>query len=249
MTAARDILRSLITLAIASALAIGVAQALIEFGDKFSDCIVTTALSDSGEGWRCGMGNTAAASSFGETMTALLGLSATAGPIGIGLMITIGILTIVAGVIQIVLMVVRTRDADPAARRAADRGGGDQHRDGQELVQADHLLAARLHPLQTGGRDRLRDRDQTHLRTTAQGLDFNGPTSRRRPDHEHGHRRDDAGARPVRAARADAVHRPDGRRDRGGRPGPACSRPRWSAAVDKLADKAQQSAAGSRRWR
>src|SRR5437867_3816233 len=38
--AARDILRSLITLAVAAALSVGVAQALIEFGDQFSTCLV-----------------------------------------------------------------------------------------------------------------------------------------------------------------------------------------------------------------
>ncbi len=106
--AARDILRSLITLAVAAALSIAVAQALIEFGDKFSDCLVTTALSDSGEGWRCGIGNTGGGKSFGQSMTAMLAVSATVGPIGIGLAITIGVLAIVAGVIQIVLMVVRS---------------------------------------------------------------------------------------------------------------------------------------------
>ena len=105
---ARDILRSLITLAVASALSVAVAQALIEFGDKFSDCLVTTALRDDGAGWHCGIGNHGGGKGFGDTMAALLGFSAAAGPIGIGLMITIGILTIVAGVIQIVLMVVRS---------------------------------------------------------------------------------------------------------------------------------------------
>ena len=106
---ARDLLRSLITLAVAAALSIGVAQALIEFGDQFSACLVTTALHDDGSGWTCNFDNMAAnGKAFGDSMAALLGFSAAAGPIGIGLMITIGILTIIAGVIQIVLMIVRT---------------------------------------------------------------------------------------------------------------------------------------------
>ncbi|GAA1605019.1 hypothetical protein GCM10009804_71610 [Kribbella hippodromi] len=108
--AARDILRSLITLAIASAFTIAVAQALIAAGDKFSDCLVTTALS-SGNGWTCGIG-AGGAEDFGKVMTTLLGFAAVAAiagsPIGIGIMLTIGILCIIAGVIQIVLMVVRS---------------------------------------------------------------------------------------------------------------------------------------------
>src|SRR3954454_24467709 len=105
---AREILRSLITLAVASALSVGVAQALIEFGDRFSDCLVTTALSKSGEGWTCGLG-AGGSEEFGKAMMLLLGFTATAvGPLGIGLLITIGILSVIAGVIQIVLMVVRT---------------------------------------------------------------------------------------------------------------------------------------------
>ncbi|MDX2972626.1 hypothetical protein [Kribbella solani] len=109
--AARDILRSLITLAIASAFTIAVAQALIAAGDKFSDCLVTTALTTSGNGWTCGIG-AGGATQFGKVMTTLLGFAAVAAiagsPIGIGIMLTIGILCIVAGVIQIVLMVVRS---------------------------------------------------------------------------------------------------------------------------------------------
>ncbi|MFK4083229.1 hypothetical protein ACI2LF_03910 [Kribbella sp. NPDC020789] len=112
---ARDILRSLITLGVASALAVGVTQALIEFGDDFSKCIVTTSLiDDPNSPWKCSPGDLAAAAvdgkakSFGGAMTAMLSVSATVGPMGIGLAIAVGILAIIAGVIQIVLMVVRS---------------------------------------------------------------------------------------------------------------------------------------------
>ncbi len=107
---AREILRSLITLGVASLLAVGVTQALIEFGDEFSKCIVTTSLiDDPNSPWKCEPGDlVGTGKSFGAAMTAMLAVSATAGPMGIGLVITIGVLAMLAGVIQVVLMVVRS---------------------------------------------------------------------------------------------------------------------------------------------
>jgi hypothetical protein len=107
--AARDLLRSLLTLAVASALAISVTQILIEVGDQFSKCIVLTALDNSGAGWTCQMQD-ATATNFGKAMLGVLGLVSGGGfsPIGIGLLITIGVITVLATVIQIVLMVVRS---------------------------------------------------------------------------------------------------------------------------------------------
>ncbi|MEU4196561.1 hypothetical protein AB0E69_31965 [Kribbella sp. NPDC026611] len=105
---AREILKSLLTLATASVFAISVAQVLVEVGDKFSDCIVTTALAKGNQGWVCGLG-AGGAEDFGKAMITLLGFTvAAAGPLGVGLLITIGILCVIAGVIQIVLMVVRS---------------------------------------------------------------------------------------------------------------------------------------------
>lgn len=105
---ARDLLRSLLTLAVASTLAIGIAQLLISIGDTFSKCIVATALdTDRTTGWTCSLGD-ANPQAFGDAMTVMLGLSvASAGTLGVGLMITIAVITLLASVIQIVLMVIR----------------------------------------------------------------------------------------------------------------------------------------------
>ncbi|MEU8222984.1 hypothetical protein [Kribbella sp. NPDC048915] len=113
---ARDLLRALITLAIASAFSIAIAQALIEVGDMFSSCIISTALdSDStSTSWVTGCQeiNSADSGDFGTTMTAVLGFGAAAAiagsPLLIGIMIAIGVLTVLASLIQIVLMVVRS---------------------------------------------------------------------------------------------------------------------------------------------
>lgn len=106
--AVRDLLRSLMTFAVASALSIAAVQVLIDFGDRFADCIITTALTNSGAGWTCGGPAAANGDAFGASMLATMGFAVASGPIGVGLMITIGILTLLASVIQIVLMVVRT---------------------------------------------------------------------------------------------------------------------------------------------
>jgi hypothetical protein len=107
--AARDLLRSLLTLAVASTLAISVTQILIEVGDQFSKCIVVTALDNSGAGWTCQMQD-ATATNFGAAMLGVMGLVSGGGfsPIGIGLLITVGIITVLASVIQVVMMVVRS---------------------------------------------------------------------------------------------------------------------------------------------
>jgi hypothetical protein len=105
--AARDLLRSLLTLAVASTLAVSVTQILIEVGDQFSKCIVLTALDDSGAGWTCQMKDVSA-KNFGEAMLGVMGMVGASSPIGIGLLITIGVITVLATVIQIVMMVVRS---------------------------------------------------------------------------------------------------------------------------------------------
>ncbi|MGW7681261.1 hypothetical protein ACWGID_11005 [Kribbella sp. NPDC054772] len=110
---ARELLRSLITLAVAAAFSIAVAQALISLGDKFSQCIVSSALS-SNSGWvpNCDEIGSGDAKAFGGKMALVLGFAAVAAlagsPLLIGIMIAVGILCVVAGVIQIVLMVVRS---------------------------------------------------------------------------------------------------------------------------------------------
>jgi hypothetical protein len=107
--AARDLLRSLLTLAVASTLAISVTQILIEVGDQFSKCIVLTALDNSGAGWTCKMQD-ATATNFGAAMLGVMGFVSGGGfsGLGIGLLITIGVITVLASVIQIVMMVVRS---------------------------------------------------------------------------------------------------------------------------------------------
>ena len=111
---ARDLLRSLITLAVAAAFSIAVAQALITAGDKFSQCIVSSALSSDGSFWvsHCDTIGSGDAKAFGTSMSVVLGFAAVAAlagsPLLIGIMIAVGILCVIAGVIQIVLMVVRS---------------------------------------------------------------------------------------------------------------------------------------------
>ncbi|MDX6240659.1 MAG: hypothetical protein QOG10_5479, partial [Kribbellaceae bacterium] len=108
--AARDLLKSLMTLAVASALVISVVQVLIQVGDKFSTCIVVTAMNNQQNGWTCQLSD-ADPKNFGAAMLEMMGLVAVAGGpggLGIGLLITIGIITVLASIIQIVLMVVRS---------------------------------------------------------------------------------------------------------------------------------------------
>jgi hypothetical protein len=126
---ARELLKALITLAVACAFVIAVSQVLIDWGDTFSNCIVTTALAKNPAatpdmssihapmGWHChdfGQVDPGDSEDFGKAMLALLGFTTAAGAavggpgLGIGLMICIGLLCIIAGVLQIVLMVVRT---------------------------------------------------------------------------------------------------------------------------------------------
>jgi hypothetical protein len=112
---ARELLRSLMTLAVAAAFSIAVAQALITVGDIFSSCIISTALqSGDASGWVHGCQNINSGNSqaFGEKMGAVLGFAAVVGiagsPLLIGIMIAVGILCVIASLIQIVLMVVRS---------------------------------------------------------------------------------------------------------------------------------------------
>ncbi|WP_238153356.1 hypothetical protein, partial [Kribbella speibonae] len=113
---ARELLRSLITLAVAAAFSIAVAQALISAGDMFSSCIISTALdTGSSDGsWTSGCQNIGSgdAVAFGRTMSLVLGFGAAAAiagsPLLIGIMIAVGILCVLASLIQIVLMVVRS---------------------------------------------------------------------------------------------------------------------------------------------
>jgi hypothetical protein len=112
---ARELLRALITLAVAAAFSIAVAQVLIKVGDVFSACIISTALkSGNSDGWFAGCQNIGSgdAAAFGTTMTGILGLAAGSAILGspllLGILIAVGILCILASIIQIVLMVVRT---------------------------------------------------------------------------------------------------------------------------------------------
>jgi len=111
---ARELLRSLITLAVAAAFSIAVAQALITVGDIFSSCIISSALDSKTAGWVDGCQNIGSGDSqaFGEKMGAVLGFAAIVGiagsPVLIGIMIAVGILCVIASLIQIVLMVVRS---------------------------------------------------------------------------------------------------------------------------------------------
>ncbi|MET9270382.1 hypothetical protein [Kribbella sp. NPDC003557] len=111
---ARELLRSMITLAVAAAFSIAVAQALITAGDIFSSCIISTALDSKNAGWVDGCQNIASGDSqhFGEVMGAVLGFGAVVAiagsPLLIGIMIAVGILCVIASLIQIVLMVVRS---------------------------------------------------------------------------------------------------------------------------------------------
>ncbi|WP_218190876.1 hypothetical protein, partial [Pseudomonas sp. SID14000] len=97
---ARDLLRSLITFGVASAFSIAIVQALVAFGDQFANCIVTTAVRGAND-WQCvdldqKPAVLEAGNGFRDTMKGVMGFSATAGTVGIGLMITIGILTLLA---------------------------------------------------------------------------------------------------------------------------------------------------------
>jgi hypothetical protein len=110
---ARDLLKGLMTLAVASAFVIAVAQVLIGWSDTFSNCLVTSSLMHGSDGWVCPGDPIPPGQDvdFGKAMLLLLGFGgvATAGsPLGIGLLICLGLLCIIAGVIQIVLMVVRS---------------------------------------------------------------------------------------------------------------------------------------------
>ena len=102
----RELLRSLFTLAIASTMAIAVTQVLLQAGDKFSECIVSTSLDEQGRAWVCNA-HDANAAGFGRAMLLLLGLAAPTGTLGVGLMIAIAIIALLASLIQVVMMVVR----------------------------------------------------------------------------------------------------------------------------------------------
>ncbi|MFI5691390.1 hypothetical protein ACIA58_06085 [Kribbella sp. NPDC051586] len=111
---ARELLRSLLTLAIAAAFVIAVAQVLITAADIFSSCIVSTALDSGNAPWVDGCQKIGSGDSehFGTVMGTVLGFGAVAAlagsPLLIGIMIAVGILTVIASIIQIVLMVVRS---------------------------------------------------------------------------------------------------------------------------------------------
>jgi hypothetical protein len=112
---ARELLRSLMTLAAATAFSVAVAQVLITAGDIFSACIVSSSLDSQTTGWTdgCQQINSADSADFGKSMSTVLGFTgvvslATGSLALIGIVIAMGILTILAGLIQIVLMVVRS---------------------------------------------------------------------------------------------------------------------------------------------
>lgn len=102
--ALRDILRALLTMAMTSFLAIAVIQTLSQVGDAYSSCIINTALDNTQTGWTCNF-NDADARAFGDMMTRLLLLGGATGQFF--LIITFGIITILASLVQLVLMFVR----------------------------------------------------------------------------------------------------------------------------------------------
>jgi hypothetical protein len=87
----RDLVRSLVTLIVVSGAGVAAVGLLTVAADQFSAWIIT---------------NSTNGTSFNENITALLALSATS-PIGSIMIILLGLIAILASVMQIVLMIIR----------------------------------------------------------------------------------------------------------------------------------------------
>jgi type IV secretion system protein TrbL len=136
----RDLVRSLATLIVVSGAGVAAVGLLTVAADKFSAWIIK---------------NSTDGTSFNDNITSLLALSATS-PIGSIMIILLGLIAILASVMQIVLMIVRGGLLVILTGIFPYGCSFYEHRGRQGLVPEVHRLADRLHSLQARGRHRLR---------------------------------------------------------------------------------------------
>ena len=141
----KDLLRSLLTLTLVSGLGLGVISILVIAADAFSAAIIDR--STDGKG-------------FAEAMAILVDDDQTG--VGVFILIILGLVGLLASLVQIVLMVVRSGMLVILAGHPAHHGRVHQHGDGKAVVPESSWLDHRVHPLQARGSHRLLGRIPAH---------------------------------------------------------------------------------------
>jgi len=123
--AARDVMRSLLTLVIVALFGLTAIEVLIELGDQFSRCMIASSITDGlgnrdpktiglgdlrppgGDEWKCNI-DAESRQDFGASMLAVLGLAGPSGGVmGAVLMMFLGAWGIIASAVQLMMMIVR----------------------------------------------------------------------------------------------------------------------------------------------
>ena len=141
----KDLLRSLLTLTLVSGLGLAVISILVIAADAFSASIIDRATDGKG---------------FAHAMAILVMTNQTG--VGVFILIILGLVGLLASLVQIVLMIVRGGMLVILAGHPADHGRVHEHRDGTAVVPESHRLDHRFHPLQARRGHRLRGGLQAH---------------------------------------------------------------------------------------
>lgn len=121
---AKDVLRSLLTLTIVMLLSLTILGLLIQVGDKFSECMIASSvtdgigqkspeevrLSDLSEpeldGWKCDIDDETRRD-FGMSMLAALGMTGPTAVLGPLMIVIIGLWALIASIFQLIMMIIR----------------------------------------------------------------------------------------------------------------------------------------------